>query len=237
MDVDARTIGLATFSRRFSLLLDLGMPLVQILTTIESDGPEPYASLAREIGAELLDGHPISESMLRRPDAFPPFYARLVRVGEIGGILDVALACLADMTEERWLACVSGPGGHGDWLWAPEHSTALGRFAELTATQQAFALMAFAWSLGVMLGAGVPCALALETAADLLPLAERNAIRLVAAGDLQHGLASPLESAGFLPRTLIESVRLADEPGSLDRVLERLADCYRHEYRCRLARC
>ncbi|HZO88282.1 MAG TPA: type II secretion system F family protein [Chthonomonadaceae bacterium] len=93
-------LALALFTRQFSTLVDAGLSLVRIMTILEQDAPPPFAAYATELREKLQEGYPLSRIMGERPDLFSGFYVKMIRVGEIGGILEESLNYLADLLEE-----------------------------------------------------------------------------------------------------------------------------------------
>lgn len=235
-DTMPQAMALAVFSRQLSTLVDTGMTLVRSLKVLAADAPQPYAAASAVLCDEVIAGRTLAHAMSDRPDLFSPFYVRVIRVGEVGGIMEVSFSFLADMAEEGWIATrQSGPGEAYDWLLNPSAQAVPGDWSALTAGQRTFALMSFTWALGVMIGSGVPPNVTVEVAADLLPGAQREAVRGAARADLSAGLAGPLAAAGFLPTLVIEALDVSDHYGEREAILARVADAYRREFRCRIA--
>lgn len=228
-------LALALFSRQFGMLLGAGVSLLRCLYILEHEAPPPFADLARELRTEVEARQFISQAMESRPQAFSRFYVKMVRVGETGGVLDEVLIFLAEALEQEWrlsryteaedwrapLLIATGQPTPHDWAGLDEH-------------QRQRILLLFCWSLSTLLSAGVPMSLTLETAADLLPDAQREAVRALAKGDLTQGITQPLSQIGFLPVLVTELLSLGEKTGLLHQMLDTAAQIYRHELECAL---
>jgi type II secretory pathway component PulF len=64
----------------------------------------------------------LSAAMKDCPDIFSPFYMRLIRIGEIGGILDVVLDLLADYCKSLRIQQYTDIESISYWL-IPSHRT------------------------------------------------------------------------------------------------------------------
>ena len=222
------------FSGRFSALVSVGVTLVRSLSVLEQDAPPPYDKAAGRMRESVERGRMLSEVFEELPDLFSPFYAKTVRIGEIGGMLDVSLAELAGYLESA-LKAWAGTGGRGPWGWlfCPAGRPVPDDWGNLDEAQRKLLVVLFCRSLGSMLAAGVPLGLALETAADLLPLAQRAAV-LGITGEPIERLGERLGEIGFLPPVVVRMISVADCADPLPAVLERAAETYHRELECEL---
>lgn len=89
------------FTTELVTLLQAGLPLDRVLELLEGLAPE--GSAMREVVSALHErvrgGADLSVALAEHPRLFSPFYLNMVRAGEAGGALDVALARLADFLE------------------------------------------------------------------------------------------------------------------------------------------
>jgi type II secretory pathway component PulF len=246
------------FTRRFSALIDAGISLVRSLLCCQEDAPPPFALALRDIQSKIEQGYTLSRTMSENPDYFPPFYVKMVRVGEVGGFLEVALNDLMDLLEEEWKISRMMKGNSPTRLLT-NRSASPGpqQWKDLNSTERKLTLALFSRSLGRLLSAGVPMRLSLETAAELLPETEREAVRSVAQADPKGGIAQSLSELGFLPLFMTEIMALGEktvvmEGGErayfqvagdsllttyrqenvrtlLDKMLDKVADTYLHE--------
>ena len=88
------------FTRQLALLLESGIDVVTSLELLQAQSTN--RSLKKIIGEVVDDvrgGPPLSQALDKHPRAFPPFYHRLVSVGEKTGSLEVVLRRAADYME------------------------------------------------------------------------------------------------------------------------------------------
>src|SRR5689334_13686410 len=92
---------LAGFTRKFSVMIYAGHPLVQcldILGTQEEDKNFSAVILATRTAVE--SGASLADAMKRHPKAFDALFTNMVAAGEAGGILDTILKRLATYIEK-----------------------------------------------------------------------------------------------------------------------------------------
>src|SRR5882672_2170981 len=91
---------LATFTQQLANLLKSGMPLTVALnsmTHLESKGIS--AEVSKELKADVMEGHSLSDSMTKQPRIFSDLYVNMVRAGESSGALVEVLRRMADHFE------------------------------------------------------------------------------------------------------------------------------------------
>jgi type IV pilus assembly protein PilC len=95
-----KTKDLAVFSRQFATMIDAGLTMLRALTIMadQSDNPE-LRRVLRGIKQDVEAGHSLSAAFARNPTVFPPLMVSMVRAGETGGFLDVAMRQIADNFE------------------------------------------------------------------------------------------------------------------------------------------
>ena len=76
------------FTRQLSTLQDAGLPLLRSLQILET------------VCEDVEGGNTLSDAFARHPKAFDRLYTKMVKAGEIGGVLDVILQRLADFMEK-----------------------------------------------------------------------------------------------------------------------------------------
>lgn len=87
---------LQRFSEQLATLLGAGQPIDRALATLqESAGSEAMAALVAEMRDDVRGGSTLSDAMARHPQDFPPLMHSMVKAGEAGGGLPVALRRLA----------------------------------------------------------------------------------------------------------------------------------------------
>ena len=92
---------LTQFTRQLAVLIDAGLPLMRGMTTLAKSTPNAYfKGIIIEIGLTIEGGATISEALAKRPKIFDKLYVNMVKAGEIGGVLEVALNRLAEFMEK-----------------------------------------------------------------------------------------------------------------------------------------
>ncbi len=92
---------LTQFARQLSTLQDAGLPILRSLRILEEQ--QKAGAFRRIIGYvadDIESGSTLSEALGRFPRAFNKLFVNMVAAGEVGGVLDVILARLADFMEK-----------------------------------------------------------------------------------------------------------------------------------------
>ncbi len=182
------------FFRQFAELVDAGVTLLQCARLLAEEAPEPYGDFATELEERLLEGSPLSALMEARPELFPAPLPGLVKAGEVGGVMELALAFAVELQQTEW------------------------RFGKLPGREGALPRALLCKTLGWMLSAGVPTTMALETASALLHEEQRHLMPVgegpVGARLAESGLLGPIASILLV---------VADEEGAVEVALERVA--------------
>ncbi|MDH5674648.1 MAG: type II secretion system F family protein [Myxococcales bacterium] len=93
---------LVIFIRQFGTMIDAGLPLVQCLDILSSQGDnKTFNAILKDIKAAVEGGATFSESLKRHPKVFDELFVNLVAAGEMGGILDTILNRLGIYIEKR----------------------------------------------------------------------------------------------------------------------------------------
>ncbi|OGS95382.1 MAG: MSHA biogenesis protein MshG [Gallionellales bacterium RIFCSPLOWO2_12_FULL_57_18] len=83
-------IDLLLFSRQMYTLLKAGVPIMRALAGLQESTQNPaFSALLQDLRESLDNGRELSTAMRRHPKVFSPFYASMVQVGEMTGMLDV----------------------------------------------------------------------------------------------------------------------------------------------------
>jgi len=96
-----KSVRLAVFTRQLATLIEAGMPLLRGLRILQEQ--EENRNLRRVLGdisAEIENGSSLAEAFSSHPKAFNRLYINMVKAGEIGGALEVALTRLAEFMEK-----------------------------------------------------------------------------------------------------------------------------------------
>ena len=89
------------FTRQLSTLQDAGLPLLRSLQILESQQkPGKLKSILGDVCEDVEGGTTLSDAFAKHPKAFDRLYSKMVKAGEIGGVLDVILQRLADFMEK-----------------------------------------------------------------------------------------------------------------------------------------
>jgi len=93
---------LVIFVRQFATMIDAGLPLVQCLEILATQGDnKAFNAIIRDIKATVEEGATFSDALRRHPKVFDDLFTNLVQAGEMGGILDTILNRLAVYIEKR----------------------------------------------------------------------------------------------------------------------------------------
>src|SRR5256885_4399458 len=83
---------LQIFSRQFATMIEAGLNVVSSLVILEQQTEDVYfASVVRELRADVEGGMLLSEAMKRHPKIFERLFVSMVEAGEAAGILDEVL--------------------------------------------------------------------------------------------------------------------------------------------------
>jgi len=92
---------LTQFTRQLAVLIDAGLPLMRGMDTLAKSIKNPYfAGKIREIGDTISEGSTFSEALAKHPKIFDKLFVNMVKAGEIGGVLEIALNRLAEFMEK-----------------------------------------------------------------------------------------------------------------------------------------
>jgi len=93
---------LVIFTRQFATMIDAGLPLVQCLEILSTQGEnKQFNKILKDVKGYVEGGGTFSDGLARHPKVFDALYVNLVAAGELGGILDTILQRLAVYIEKR----------------------------------------------------------------------------------------------------------------------------------------
>jgi type IV pilus assembly protein PilC len=93
---------LVVFIRQFGTMIDAGLPLVQCLDILSSQGDnKAFNAILKDVKATVEGGATFSDALKRHPKVFDELFVNLVAAGEMGGILDTILNRLGIYIEKR----------------------------------------------------------------------------------------------------------------------------------------
>lgn len=91
---------LSVFTRQMAVLLGAGLTADAALQAVQTAaGANRIERLAAQARAGLMEGEPLSQSLIRAGGALPPWFTAAIRAGEQSGDLDAVFVTLADHLE------------------------------------------------------------------------------------------------------------------------------------------
>ncbi len=92
----------AVFCRQLATMIEVGIPLLRGLKILAKRTPHPrLAGAVDEVARRVEEGQPVSQSMAQNESMFTPLVCQIVKVGEVGGILEDSLVRLAEIMESK----------------------------------------------------------------------------------------------------------------------------------------
>jgi type IV pilus assembly protein PilC len=89
------------FTRQLATLIDSGLPLLRSLNVLSKQEKDAVLKRTTEALAESVQGgNTFSDSLAQHPRIFNELYVSMVKAGELGGVLEVVLARLAEFQEK-----------------------------------------------------------------------------------------------------------------------------------------
>ncbi|MET0343531.1 MAG: type II secretion system F family protein [Polyangiales bacterium] len=90
------------FIRQFATMIDAGLPLVQCLEILSSQGDNQRLNdVLKAVKNDVEQGATFSDALAKHPKVFDSLFCSLIRAGEMGGILDTILNRLAVYIEKN----------------------------------------------------------------------------------------------------------------------------------------
>src|SRR6478609_3830554 len=91
----------AVLTRQIATLVDAGLPLLRGMRILQQQETHPTLKrILGEISETIEGGSTFSEALAQHPKAFNKLYVNMVRAGEAGGALEIALCRLAEFMEK-----------------------------------------------------------------------------------------------------------------------------------------
>lgn len=293
----------ALFCRQFATLIEVGIPILRALQLLakRTSHPKLRAAIA-DTARAVEEGQTLHQAMAAHTSVFSPLVVNILRVGEVGGILEASLIRLAEIMETKtdiarkirsasmypifamtiavivigiimvkavpMFSEVFAGLGQADELPMPTRilmglsemlqatwfvwlvalilgivglklffQTPSGRYVSsllalripiLRGINQEIAVARFARTLGSLVTAGIPLSDAVSIAADTNEnLIVGDALKQVhQAIDQGERMGPPMHDAGVFPPLVVDMIEIGEESGTLDRMLNRIADIY-----------
>ena len=90
------------FIRQFATMIDAGLPLVQCLEILSSQGDNARLNeILKQVKNDVEQGATFSDALAKHPKVFDDLFCSLIHAGEMGGILDTILNRLAVYIEKN----------------------------------------------------------------------------------------------------------------------------------------
>ena len=88
--------------RQLSTLLSAGLPLVESLTAIIEQVPNPaLKKIVTQVRERVNEGSSLADAFAQHPRIFSSLFVNMTRAGERSGALEIVLERLADFTENQ----------------------------------------------------------------------------------------------------------------------------------------
>ena len=92
---------LTTFTRQLATLIDAGLPLLRSINTLSKQERNPVMrNTMTTIATSVESGSTFSEALAQHPGIFNKLYVNMVKAGELGGMLEIALTRLSEFQEK-----------------------------------------------------------------------------------------------------------------------------------------
>ena len=92
---------LTAFTRQLATLVDAGLPLLRGLRVLEKQEKNlTLKEIIGQVGVSIEGGSTFSEGLAQHPKVFNKLFVNMVKAGELGGVLEVCLARLAEFMEK-----------------------------------------------------------------------------------------------------------------------------------------
>src|SRR5436190_9937781 len=92
---------LTIFTRQLATLVDAGLPLLRGLRVLEKQERNlTLKEIIAKIAISIEGGSTFSEGLAQHPKVFNKLFVNMVKAGELGGVLEVVLARLAEFMEK-----------------------------------------------------------------------------------------------------------------------------------------
>lgn len=92
---------LTVFTRQLATLVEAGLPLLRGLRVLEKqEKNKTLKDIINQLAMSIEGGSTFSEGLAQHPKVFNRLYVNMVKAGELGGVLEVVLARLADFMEK-----------------------------------------------------------------------------------------------------------------------------------------
>jgi type IV pilus assembly protein PilC len=92
---------LMIFTRQLATLIDAGLPLLRSLSVLGKQERDPVLrGTVNKLAEGVQGGSTFSDSLAQHPAIFNELYVNMVKAGELGGVLEVVLARLAEFQEK-----------------------------------------------------------------------------------------------------------------------------------------
>jgi len=92
---------MVTFTRQLARLVDSGLPLLRGLRLLERQQTNPALRVTmNNLAVSIEGGATFSEALAQHPKIFNHLFVNMIKAGEVGGVLEIVLARLAQFMEK-----------------------------------------------------------------------------------------------------------------------------------------
>lgn len=92
---------LTAFTRQMSTLINAGLPLMRALRVLQRQEKNPaLRDAVLQMAESIESGSTFAEALAAHPKIFDRLFVNMVKAGEVGGVLDVVMARLAEFQEK-----------------------------------------------------------------------------------------------------------------------------------------
>lgn len=205
---------LVWFAEQFGLMLDAGIPIVQILDLLGGQAKERFRGTIYDVKRKVEDGACLHEAM-GNGAGFPSFFVSVVGAGELGGILDTVMHHLVELMDQKRKYDVSFP-----WFLPTP-----GRVIRWRAIQKKAQLAYFCRMFFILISSGVQVLEVLEVLAKEMPNKKmRDACTAVRIRVLEgKNIADPMSEFKCF-QEIVELIAVGECTGRLDAILQKIAE-------------
>jgi type II secretory pathway component PulF len=227
---------LAIFARQFSTMLDAGVSLIRCLDVLQAQTNNArLRKILMDLSARVESGESLSRSMARHPKAFSQLIIGLIRAGEVGGVLEESLQRISGFLEKdvelrrKIRSAMTYP--------VIVLLAAIGIVILFGPLHHKIVMARFSRTMGTLLASGVPILQAMETVAGVVGNSVVSDAVIESRARIREGekIADPLQRSKMFPPMVVHMVSVGEESGSLDHMLNKIADFYENEVEMTIA--
>src|SRR5579883_843583 len=229
---------LVVFSRQFATMVSAGLSLVRTLSILEDQVTHAILKeTIRQVRVDVEGGSTLSAALAKHPRVFSNLYVNMVRAGDAALPIPTQIALLVSVLIRRfwWLGLLVMIG----------LTMAVRRYVRTKAGREQYdrlklrlpllgplvkkiIVARFSRTFGTLVSSGVPIMRALEVVAQAIDNSVLGQAVESIRSSIREGesIAIPLGASGMFPLMVVQMVRVGEETGALDTMLNKVADFY-----------